>query len=99
MREKVERARAIQDSRYAGIALRANSELPPSMMAEVCIMDEAAKSLIKNVFDKLGMSARAYDRILKVARTAADLDGEHLISKKHISMAISYRSLDRKYWS
>jgi magnesium chelatase family protein len=98
MREKVERAREVQTRRYKNTPVRANSELPPSMMAEVCVMEDAAKLMIENVFDKLGMSARAYDRILKVARTAADLDGAELISKKHVSMAISYRSLDRKYW-
>jgi magnesium chelatase family protein len=100
MRERVESARAIQAARYADTPnIRANSELPPALMQEICVMEDAAKSLIKNVFDKLGMSARAYDRILKVARTAADLDGAELIAKKHVSMAISYRSLDRKYWN
>lgn len=99
MREKVELARAIQNERYKGTKIKSNSELPSSMMAEICVMDDVAKSLLKNVFDKLGMSARAYDRILKVARTAADLDKNEVITKKHVSMAISYRSLDRKYWS
>jgi magnesium chelatase family protein len=94
MREKVEAARAVQARR--GVS---NSEIEPSMLSEICIMEEPAKEMIRNVFDKLGMSARAYDRILKVARTAADLDGAELIGKKHVSMAISYRSLDRKYWS
>jgi magnesium chelatase family protein len=99
IREKVEKAKLIQEERYRGTAVKANSDITPSMLAEVCVMDESAKSLIKNVFDKLGMSARAYDRILKVARTAADLDGSELICKKHVSQAISYRSLDRKYWN
>ncbi|MCL2754227.1 MAG: YifB family Mg chelatase-like AAA ATPase [Oscillospiraceae bacterium] len=99
MREKVLHARAVQGKRYSGTSVKANSELPPAMMAEVCVMDDAARDLIRNVFDKLGMSARAYDRILKVARTAADLDDAELIAKKHIAMAISYRTLDRKYWN
>jgi magnesium chelatase family protein len=94
MREKVERARLVQVKR--GVS---NSEIEPSALGEICVMEEQAKELIKNVFDKLGMSARAYDRILKVARTAADLDGCELISKKHVSKAISFRSLDRKYWN
>jgi len=98
IREKVEKARLIQEERYHGTAVRSNSEIEPSMLGEVCVMDDSAKTLIKNVFDKLGMSARAYDRILKVARTAADLDESGLIMKKHVSQAISYRSLDRKYW-
>jgi magnesium chelatase family protein len=93
MRKKVEKARRVQEQR--GIS---NSEIEPAQLSEICVMEDAAKSLIKNVFDKLGMSARAYDRILKVARTAADLDGAELIGKKHIAMAVSFRSLDRKYW-
>ena len=98
MRERVEQARKIQEVRYKGTGVRSNSEIPPSMLAQVCVMEQPANELIKSVFDKLGMSARAYDRIMKVARTAADLDGAELISRKHLSQAISYRSLDRKYW-
>ncbi|MCL2071159.1 MAG: YifB family Mg chelatase-like AAA ATPase [Oscillospiraceae bacterium] len=99
IREKVEKARLIQKERYRGVkGIRSNSEIPSSILGEVCVLEDAAKDLIRNVFDKLGMSARAYDRILKVARTAADLDDCPLIKKKHVSQAISYRSLDRKYW-
>ncbi|MDR0196664.1 MAG: YifB family Mg chelatase-like AAA ATPase [Oscillospiraceae bacterium] len=99
IREKVEKARLIQETRFKGTNIRSNSEIPSALLGEVCVMDEAAREMIKNVFDKLGMSARAYDRVLKVARTAADLDKNEFINKKHVSMAISYRSLDRKYWS
>lgn len=98
IREQVQKARLIQDRRFKNTGIRFNSEIPPSMLNEVCVPDKNAKELIGNVFDKLGMSARAYDRILKVARTAADLDESEVITKKHVSMAISYRSLDRKYW-
>ena len=61
-------------------------------------MTGSAKELLKNVFEKLGLSARGYDRILKVARTAADMTGEKFIDKNHIAAAVSYRSLDRKYF-
>jgi magnesium chelatase family protein len=93
MRERVEKARRAQEKR--GVS---NSEIEPAMLQEICVLEEPARELIRNVFDRLGMSARAYDRILKVARTAADLDGVELISKRHVAMAVSFRSLDRKYW-
>ena len=69
------------------------------MIAEVCRLTPDAEQMLHAAFDKLGLSARAYDRILKVARTCADLGGSVDIEKQHISQAISFRSLDRKYWS
>ena len=62
-------------------------------------MTDEAGELLKNVFEKMGLSARAYDRILKVSRTVADMEGEEVIGKSYIARAVQFRSLDRKYWS
>ena len=67
-------------------------------MQEVCAMTDSAKVVFESVFEKLGLSARAYDRILKVARTCADISGSDIIDREHITQAVQYRSLDRKYW-
>lgn len=99
IRENIERAREIQKQRFKGTDILFNSEIPPSKLTEYCPLDEQAECLLRNSFDILGLSARAYDRIMKVARTAADLDGSDTIAKKHISRAVQYRTLDRKYWN
>jgi magnesium chelatase family protein len=99
IRERVQAARDIQNRRFAGTSITCNARITPDILHEVCPVTTAAKSLLENVFDKLGLSARAYDKIMKVARTAADMDGAQVIDKKHISLAVQYRSLDRKYWT
>lgn len=99
MLENITRAREIQNERFRGTEMSFNSEIPPALLSELCPLDEPARELMKKSFDALGLSARAYDRILKVARTIADLDGAQIIGKKHLSRAMSYRSLDRKYWN
>lgn len=98
IRERVNKARAIQTKRYEGTAINCNANLDASLFEEVCVVSERANILLKNAFDKLGLTARAYDRILKVARTIADLEGCEIIDAVHITEAIQYRTLDRKYW-
>ena len=75
-----------------------NSELTPSMMEEFCKLNSNCRKLLENAFKKLNLSARAYGKILKVARTIADLDNSEDILENHIAEAIQYRTLDRKYW-
>lgn len=98
IKERVCRARELQQKRYAGSGISCNARLTPAMLREFCVMTDDAAEYLKASFDKLGLSARAYDRILKVARTCADLSGEEKIGKSHILTAIRFRSLDRKYW-
>ena len=69
------------------------------MLRKYCGLDDASHALLQNAIDKMGYSARVFDRILKVARTIADIEGVERINSDHISEAIQYRSLDRKYWS
>lgn len=99
IKKRVERARQIQKERFAGTGVWCNAKIPASLLAEACPMEDSAVSLLKDAFEKLGLSARAYDRIVKVARTIADLDESQVIRKGHIAEAVQYRSLDRKYWS
>ena len=98
MAERIARAREIQRERYKGTSVRANSGITPDLLHEVCVLDSKAEEYLRNAFEKSGLSARAYDRILKVARTCADLEGSEIIQRKHIARAVGYRSLDRKYW-
>ena len=98
IRARVNKARKIQVERYKGTGITCNAHLTPSMLKKFCIMSEEASKYLALSFERLGMSARAYDRILKVARTIADLAGSEIIEKEHIFSAISFRSLDRKYW-
>ena len=98
IRARVNAARKIQNERYAGTGITCNAMLTPAMIQQYCVLTDGAKLLLKNAFEKMGLSARAYDRILKVARTIADLDKSEDIDTKHIAEALQYRSLDRKYW-
>lgn len=96
IRERVNRARKIQQERYKGLNIFSNAELSPSMIKKVCKLDEKSKEILKNAFDRLGLSARAHNRILKVARTIADMEESENIKVNHLLEAIQYRSLDRK---
>lgn len=98
IRKRVNKAREIQIQRYKGTTITCNANLDASMFEKVCVVDDRANALLKSAFDRLGLTARAYDRILKVARTIADLDGSEVIRSNHITEAIQFRSLDRKYW-
>ena len=98
IKERVNKARKIQQERYAGTGVTCNARLTPALLKKYCVMSEDAEKYLQLSFERLGMSGRAYDRILKVARTIADLDGSEIIQKNHIFTAISFRSLDRKYW-
>ena len=98
IKTRVNNARKIQFERYEEFGIFSNSELTPSLSEKYCKLDEKSKEILKSAFDKLGLSARAYDRILKVARTIADLDNRENILPNHLAEAIQYRSLDKKYW-
>ena len=98
IRQRVSKARQIQNDRYKNENIFSNSELTSRLINKYCELDKESKQLLENAFNKLGLSARAYDKILKVARSIADLEGKELINKKHIAEAIQYRSLDRKYF-
>ncbi len=98
IRERVEKARQIQLERYKGMGIYSNAQLSAGAIEEFCPIDESSQSLLREVFNRLGLSARAHSRILKVSRTIADLEGAADITSAHIAEAIRYRSLDSKFW-
>lgn len=98
MREKVFAAREIQRQRYQGTPFRDNASLSGKAMDEICRLDRECAEMIQNIINDLQLSARSYDRILRVARTLADLDGQQDIRPLHISEAANYRLLDRQQW-
>lgn len=98
IKERVNRTRKVQIERYKDLNIYSNSQLSAGMIDRFCPLGEEENNLLKAAFDNLGLSARAHSRILKVARTIADLEGEEKINTSHIAEAIQYRSLDRKYF-
>lgn len=99
MREQVHRARQVQRQRLGAEGYRLNARMTSRQLRRFCALDEEGKGLLKNAMEELGLSARAHDRILRVARTIADLEGAADIRASHISEAIGYRTLDRKLWA
>ncbi len=98
IKKRVNEARQIQRERYKAYGIYSNAQLTAGMLNEFCRLGETENNILKMAFDRLGLSARAHSRILKVARTIADLSGERDISSAHIAEAIQYRNLDRKFF-
>ncbi len=96
IRKRVESARSIQSSRFVRTKIYCNAQMSSRHIKKDCVIDEASADLLESAIDKLGLSARAYNRILKIARTIADLEGRADIQVDHISEAIQYRNLDRR---
>ncbi len=99
IRDRVIKARAIQHQRFKDYpTIYCNAMMPSRLIRKFCVLDKASEFLLQKAMERLGLSARAYDRILKVARTIADLEGKEAIQSHHIAEAIQYRSLDKAYW-
>jgi magnesium chelatase family protein len=94
IRRRVERARAVQQAR--GFY---NSQIPAPVLRKLCELDDAGERTLEMAVRRMGLSARAHDRLLKVARTIADLGASEPVTAKHVAEAVQYRSLDRNYWS
>ncbi len=99
MREQVVAARQKQTDRFASIRVRANAQMKSQQIRLFCPLDETCAHLLKSSVNELGLSARAHDKVLRVARTIADLDGSEVIQKAHLHEAVNYRMLDRNIWT
>ncbi|MGF7057180.1 putative ATPase with chaperone activity [Brassicibacter mesophilus] len=97
IKKRVNKARNIQLSRYRKEKIFSNSELSPKNINKYCMLNTKSKKLLKDAFLQLGLSARAYNKVLKIARTIADIDDEEIIQEHHIAEAIQYRTLDRRF--
>ncbi|MBL4752950.1 MAG: ATP-binding protein, partial [Flavobacteriales bacterium] len=100
IRERVEEARNIQENRFKEVeGVHCNAQMSTKALRDLCKVDAAGLTLLKTAMDRLGLSARAYDRILKVSRTIADMENCQDIKNEHLAEAIQYRSLDRENWA
>jgi len=100
IRARVMQARALQEQRYAEHAgVYCNAQMSSKLLKEICVINTLGQNLLKTAMNRLNLSARAYDRILKVSRTIADLAGSDDIKPEHLAEAIQYRSLDREGWA
>ena len=95
IKQRVNVARKIQSERYKKLGIKSNSELTTRLIGEFCNIDDDANILLQKAFKMLKFSVRGYERVLKVARTIADLDNEKVINAKHVAEAIHYRSIDK----
>ena len=99
IRARVLACRALQARRYAAFPrIRSNADLPAGQLQRFCPLEPAAQAVLRSAMDELGLTARAYSRILRVARTVADLAGAQVIAREHLFEAIQYRALDRAQW-
>lgn len=98
IRERVIRARQLQQRRFEGTGVRCNAQMTARMLRQFCPLSEEVKAMLRQVSQQMGISARAFDRIVKLARTIADLAGEEQIGVAHVAEAVQYRSLDRRIW-
>ena len=98
IQKRVNRARAVQLERFKGTNITCNAKMTPAATQKYCVLSEQANAMLEKSFKALDLSPRAYDKILRIARTIADLEGSEIIELPHIAEAIQYRSLDRKYW-
>src|SRR5690348_8595949 len=93
IRSRIECARAVQQARGYD-----NARMPTPMIRKLCVLDDSGERTLEMAVRRMGLSARAHDRILKVARTVADMEGAERLAAKHVAEAVQYRSLDRSYW-
>ncbi|MCX6350220.1 MAG: ATP-binding protein, partial [Candidatus Aureabacteria bacterium] len=98
IRNRVEKTRVIQRRRFERARIHRNADMGPALLRKHCALNQAGKDLLKAAMNELGFSARGYDKVLKVSRTIADLEGEEHILPQHVSEAIQYRTLDRQLW-